>query len=121
MAEDDQQIVCRILGEMVQRIENLGRAGGSDDAAAVLAPIEIPLVLESCHGVLRFAPSPNKPGKWILELSIASESGLSTSSQWLDTGDSDHLIEYLRRPEVVADTLATAHELALSLSRHRLA
>jgi len=114
VSEDDDQIVRRLLGEMVDRIRRVAPVGE-------FAPIEIPIVLARCHGVLRFAPSPNKPGKRILELSIASESGLSTSSQWLDTGDSDHLIAYLRRPEVVADTLATAHELALSLSRHRLA
>ena len=57
----------------------------------------------------------------IIELSVTSESGLSTSSQWLDTGASADLVAYLRRPETIAETIATAEELARSLSSHRLA
>jgi len=109
-----EQVVGRLLAELADRIERLSPAGS-------FAPIEIPLRLDDRRGVLRFAPSPSKPGKRIVELSIASESGLSTSSQWLDTGSNEELVSYLRRPEVVADTLATADELARSLSRHRLA
>jgi hypothetical protein len=33
----------------------------------------------------------------------------------------EELVAYLRRPEVIAETIATAAELAQSLSRNRLA
>lgn len=107
-------MVSRLLTELADRIERL------DDAANDIT-IELPLSLDSLTGVLRFAPSPSKPNKQIVELSIRSESGLSTSSQWLDTGSRPELVAYLRRPDVIADTLATAHDLGRSLSRHRLA
>jgi hypothetical protein len=105
--------VARLLAELAERIERL--------PVAADATIELDLRVHDRPGVLRFAPSPSRPGKQIIELSITSESGLSTSSQWLDTGASADLVAYLRKPETIAETIATAEELARSLSNHRLA
>ena len=43
-------------------------------------PVELPFTYKGQSGVLRFAPS-SKPGRRNLELSIHSESGLSTWAQ----------------------------------------
>ena len=83
---------------------------------AAFEPVEISVTLAGRKGVLRFAPSPSKPDKRYVELSISSESGLSTSSQWLESGTNEDLVAYLRKPEVVADTIATAEELVESLA-----
>ena len=50
-----------------------------------------------------------------------TESGLSTSSQWLESGSNAELVAYLRRPDVVAETATTAGELMESLRHNRLA
>ena len=81
---------------------------------ATFEPVEVPLTLAGRKAVLRFAPSPSKPDKRYVELSVSSESEFSTSSQWLESGSNADLIEYLRRPDVVADTPATADELVQS-------
>ena len=105
--------VARLLAELADRIERTAKGGEPT--------IELPFDVHDRRATLRFAPSPNKPGKQIIELSVVSESGLSTSSQWLDTGSSADLVAYLRKPETLAETIATAEELARSLSRNRLA
>ncbi len=110
-----EQVAQRALVELADMIERMAPTG------ATFEPLEVPVTLGGRKAVLRFAPSPSKPDKRYVELSVSSESGLSTSSQWLDSGSSTDLIAYLRRPEVVADTLATAEELAQSLIRNRLA
>lgn len=110
-----EQVAQRALAELADKIERLAPADATFEA------VEVPLTLSGRKAVLRFAPSPSKPDKRYVELSVSSESGLSTSSQWLDSGTNADLITYLRRPDVVADTLATADELAQSLSRNRLA
>ncbi len=110
-----QQVTQRALVELADRIERAA------PTSADFEPIEITLTLVGRKAVIRFSPSPSKPDKRYVELSVSSESGLSTSSQWLDSGSNDDLIAYLRKPEVVADTLVTAEELVQSLSRNRLA
>jgi hypothetical protein len=109
-----EQIMQRALVELADKIERMNPPGEFE-------PVEVPLTLGGRKAVLRFAPSPSKPDKRYVELSIASESGLSTSSQWLDSGTNAELVAYLRKPEVIADTLATSEELAQSLASHRLA
>jgi hypothetical protein len=109
-----EQVMQRALVELADKIERMNPRGEFE-------PVEVPLTLGGRKAILRFAPSPSKPDKRYVELSIASESGLSTSSQWLDSGTNAELVAYLRKPEVIADTLATSEELAQSLASHRLA
>lgn len=111
-----EQVMQRALAELADKIERMN--------APVSGPfeqLELPIELKGRKGTLRFAPSPRKPENRYVELSIYSESGLSTSSQWLEQGTAEALVAYLRKPEVVADTLTTADELMESLSRNRLA
>lgn len=109
-----EQVVQRALHELADAIERL-------DPAGEFEPVEVSFAFKDRRAVLRFAPSSTRPAKRVIELSMASESGLSTSSQTLDTGSNAELVAYLRRPEVVGETLATSEELAQSLSSYRLA
>jgi hypothetical protein len=109
-----EQVAQRALTELAEKIERMA-------PTSAFEPVEVPVTLVGRKDVLRFAPSPSKPDKRYVELSISSESGLSTSSQWLESGTNEELVAYLRRPEVIAETIATAAELAQSLSRNRLA
>ena len=107
-----EQGAQRALAHLADKIQRM-------TPTATFEPVEVPLTLAGRKAVLRFAPSPSKPDKRYVELSVSSESELSTSSQWLESGSNADLIEYLRRPDVVADTPATADELVQSLSRNR--
>jgi hypothetical protein len=109
-----EQVAQRALAELAAQIERMA-------PTSAFEPVEVLVTLAGRQGVLRFAPSPSQPDKRYVELSLASESGLSTSSQWLASGTNEELVAALRRPEVIAETLATAVELAQSLSRNRLA
>jgi hypothetical protein len=109
-----EQVIQRALHELADHIERVNPPGDFE-------AVEVPFPFKERRAVLRFAPSTTKPAKRVVELSISSESGLSTSSQCLDTGSNAELVAYLRKPEVVADTLATSEELSQSLSSHRLA
>jgi hypothetical protein len=108
------QILGRALAELADKIERMNPPGPFE-------AVELPFTIKGRKAVLRFAPSPTKPEKRYVELSIQSESGLSTSSQWLENGSNADLVTYLRKPEVIADTLSTVDELVESLSRNRLA
>jgi hypothetical protein len=111
-----EQVMQRALVELADKIERM--------KAPVSGPfdmLELPIEIKGRKGTLRFAASPRKAENRYVELSIYSESGLSTSSQWLEQGTAEALVAYLRKPEVVADTLTTVDELMLSLSRNRLA
>ena len=108
------KLFARLLAIMAETIEKLNPPDGSFD------PVELKLCYKGRKGILRFAPSPNKPDRRYVELSIKSESGLSTSSQWLDNGTNAELVKYLRRLEVVGDTIATADEAIVSLARNNL-
>ena len=110
-----EQVFGRLLAEMADTIERINPPDGPFE------PVELPLTIKGRRAVLRFAPSPNKADRRHVELSINSESGLSTSSQLLDNGTNADLVAYLRRPDVVADTIATAEEGIMSLTRNRLA
>jgi hypothetical protein len=110
-----EQVMQRALVELADQIERLNPPDGDFEA------VEVPFTLHDRKAILRFGPSPSSPDKRYVELSIASESGLSTSSQWLEKATNAELVAYLRKPEVIADTIATSEELAQSLASHRLA
>ena len=109
------KLFTRLLAIMAETIEKLNPPPGPFE------PVELELKYKGRRGVLRFAPSPSKAERRYVELSINSETNLSTSSQWLDNGTNAELVTYLRRPEVVADTIATADEAIISLARNNLA
>ncbi len=112
---EGEELFAKLLAIMADAIEKLDPPAGAFDA------IELALKYKQRKGVLRFGPSPNKPERRYIELSIDSESGLSTSSAMLDTGTNTEIVTYLRRPELVAEMLATAEERIVSLARNRLA
>jgi hypothetical protein len=109
------QIIARALVELADTLERLDPPDGDFE------PIKVVFTLNERKAVLRFAPSPSESGKRYVELSLASKSGLSTSSQWLESGTNRHLVAYLRNPKAAADTLATSEELAQSVAIHGLA
>jgi hypothetical protein len=112
---EPRKLFTRLLAIMAETIEKL------DPAPGPFEPIELELKYKGRRGILRFAPSPSRADRRYVELSINSESNLSTLSQWLDSGTNVELVAYLRRPEVVADTIATADEAIISLARNNLA
>jgi hypothetical protein len=109
------KLFTRLLAIMAETIEKL------DPPPGPFEPVELELKYKGRRGILRFAPSPSKADRRYVELSINSETNISTSSQWLDNGTNAELVTYLRRPEVVADTIATADEAIISLARNNLA
>lgn len=113
--DDPKEMFAKLLGLMAEAIEQLDPPDGPFET------IELALQYKARKGVLRFAASPNKPNRRNIELSIDSESGLSTSSAMLDTGTNAEIVQYLRKPELVAEMIATADEAIVSLARNRLA
>jgi hypothetical protein len=111
---EPQKLFTRLLAIMADEIEKRNPPDGPFE------PVELELKYKGRRGILRFAPSPSRADRRYVELSINSESNLSTSSQWLDHGTNAELVNYLRRPEVVADTIATADEAIISLARNNL-
>ncbi len=111
-----EQAIGRALSELADRIERMGPVARFDS-------VDVGLTLAGRRrAILRFAPSPSQPqSKRYVELRVFTESGLSTSSQWLESGSNAELVAYLRRPDVVAETATTARELMESLRRNRLA
>src|SRR6185369_7184592 len=72
--------------------------------------------------ILSMGPSPsNKPFQRYIELTVFTPSGLSKSSQWLESGTNADLVVFLRRESMVAEIGAVAGELVISLQQHRLA
>lgn len=108
-----EQVMQRALAELADKIERM--------TAPATDLFELPIEIKGRKGTLRFAPSPTKPEHRHVEISIYSDSGLSTSSQVLESGTREALVVYLRRPEVITDTLHTVDELKESLGRNRLA
>jgi len=112
-----QLIIAHVLADLAAAIET------ANPTENTFEPIEVAFTYQNRKGVLRFipSPSPKKPERRYLELSIKSESGVSTSSAFIDDGTNESIVAYLRKPEVVADTMATIEDLMQSLSRNRLA
>lgn len=111
---EPEKLFTRMLAMMADAIELANPPDGEFEA------IEMPLKFKGHKGSLRFAAS-GKPHLRNIQLSIMSESGLSTSSTYLDNGTNAEIVKYLRRPEVVADTIQTAEESIISFARNRLA
>jgi hypothetical protein len=64
-------------------------------------------------------PSPeNKSFKRYIQLTVFTPSGLSHSSQWLQSGTN---AEFLRRESIVPEINSVAGELVISLQQHRFA
>ena len=86
---------------------------------------EIEVEIEGLCGrkaILSLGPSPSKvPFKRYIELTVFTPSGLSKSSQWLNSGTNAELAAFLRRASMAAEIGAVAEELVLSLQRNRLA
>jgi hypothetical protein len=112
---EPETLLTRLLAIMAEIIERLDPPDGPFE------PVELKLMYKGRKGVLRYAPSPNKPDRRYVELSFNTESDISTSSVWLDNGTNAELVKYLRRPEVVADAIRLADEAIISLARNRLA
>jgi len=108
------KMFSKLLALMANAIEQLNPPDGEFPA------IEMPLTFKGHKGSLRFSAS-GKPHLRNIQLSIESESGLSTSSTYLDNGSNAEIVKYLRRPEVVAETIHTAEESIISFARNRLA
>ncbi len=111
-----EQVMQRALAALADQIERM-----NPPATGPFDTFELPIEVKGRKGTLRFAASPRKAENRYVELSVYSESGQSTSSQWLEQGTAEALVSYLRKPEVVVDTLTTVDELMISLSRNRLA
>jgi hypothetical protein len=85
-------------------------------------PIEIELEMPGVRRtMLRFAASPTKPQKRYVELQVYTPSGISHSSQWMESGTNAELVGFLRRTTMVAEIDALADELAVGLQRHNMA
>jgi hypothetical protein len=73
------------------------------------------------RAVLRCAPSPADPERVrYAELRVTSESGQSTTSQWLLAGSNGELAAYLRWPETVEDIPRHIRGLVESQQQHRM-
>jgi hypothetical protein len=73
------------------------------------------------RAVLRCAPSPAAPERVrYAELRVASESGQSTTSQWLLAGSNGELAAYLRWPETVEDIPRHIRGLVETQRQHRM-
>jgi hypothetical protein len=71
--------------------------------------------------LLSLAPSPSRPLKRYIALTVLTPTGLSNSSQWLEWGTNAELAAFLRRESIVPEIGAVAGELVISLQQHRLA
>lgn len=109
-----EEIMAKALRILAEKIEQLNPSGEFE-------PIEVSIRIKRRDGALRFAAMPPKYGKNQVELSIQTESGQSTSTQVLELGSTTELIAFLRKPETIAQALATVDDCMLSLERHGFA
>ena len=106
--------VAAAAHELAARIERLPDTGE-------FGTLEQAFVHADRRAVLRCAPSPADPERMrFVELRVASESGQSTTSQWLLAGSNGELAAYLRWPEAVEDIPRHIRELVESQQRHRM-
>jgi len=110
-----EQMFPKLLEWMIEAIEQRNPPDGPFE------PIEFALRYRGRKGALRFAPSPNKPGRRYVELSIKTESELSTSSTMFDTGTNAEIVQHLRRPTMTAELIEMADDSIVSLARNELA
>lgn len=108
------QAVAAAARDLAARIERLPDAGE-------FGAVEQAFVHADRRAVLRCAPSPADPERVrFVELRVASESGQSTTSQWLLAGSNGELAAYLRWPETVEDIPRHIRELVESQQQHRM-
>ena len=107
-------VIAAVLRELAAQIELLPETGE-------FGAIEQPFVHGDQRVVLRCAPSPADPErKRFVELRVGSESGQSTTSQWLLAGSNGELGAYLRWPETVEDIPRHIRELVVTQQQHRM-
>lgn len=106
--------VAAAAGELAARIDSLPETGE-------FRAIEQAFAHADRRAVLRCAPSPADPERArFVELRVASESGQSTTSQWLLAGSNGELAAYLRWPETVEDIPRHIRGLVESQQQHRM-
>ncbi len=99
------------LSVQIDRLPDTGEFGA----------IEHAFVQENRRAALRCAPSPADPERIrFVELRVTSESGHSTTSQWLLAGSNGELAAYLRWPETVEDIPRHIRELIETQQQHRI-
>lgn len=107
-------VVAAAVNELAAQIERLPH---TDEFGA----IEHAFVHANRRASLRCAPSPADPEQIrFVELRVTSESGQSTTSQWLLAGSNDELAAYLRWPETVEDIPRHIRELIETQQQHRM-
>ena len=106
--------ISAALQELAVRIEHLPGTGEFE-------MIEQSFDHAGRRAMLRCAPSPADPQKMrFTELRILSESGQSTTSQWLLAGSNEELAAYLRWPETVEDIPRRIRQLIETQQQHRM-
>ena len=109
-----EPVVAAVAHELAARIERLPRTGEFES-------IEEAFVHADRRAVLRCAPSPADPERTrFVELRVASESGLSTTSQWLLAGLNGELAAFLRWPETVENIPRHIRGLVEAQQQHRM-
>jgi hypothetical protein len=108
-------VLAAAAQSLARAIERLPAAGAFDSIATE--------VLVADHRTqLRCAPSPSNPqARRFVEVCVRSPSGLSTSSQWLDSGSNEELAALLRWPETPGEIERIVRELIESRQRNRMA
>ena len=99
------------LAAQIERLPDAGEFGAVEQA----------FVHADRRAVLRCAPSPADPERTrFVELRVASESGQSTTWQWLLAGSNGELAAYLRWPETVEDIPRHVRGLVEAQQQHRM-
>jgi hypothetical protein len=116
----------RITGQRkatpAEAVRDLADAVEKIPPAGPFEPIEIELEMPGVRRtMLRLAASPTKPQKRYVELQVYTPSGISHSSQWMESGTNAELAAFLRRTTTVAEIDALADELAVGLQRNNMA
>ena len=106
--------IAAVVHQLAAQIEDLPDIGEFE-------AIEQAFVHGDRRAMLRCAPSPADPERMrFVELRVASESGQSTTSQWLVAGSNSELAAYLRWPETVEDVPRHIRELVVTQQQHRM-
>jgi len=105
--------IASALQELADRIAKAPPAGAFE-------PVDASFTVAGRNAILRLSPLPSNPDGRYVELRVFTQSGQSTSSQWLSRGSNDELVAYVRRPEAPAEVARTIGELIESLKRNEL-
>lgn len=104
-----EEIVKQAVDKLIAEIEKLGPLEKFDK-------IEVPLLIANRAAALRYTPSTSLKRLHLryIELAVWEGSCLST---YLDTGAHEEMLQFLRRPTIVAEVLKTGDEAIISLER----